>query len=86
MIERVKDWKTTIPGLVIGMCLIGAAVIAMWLHRDWTWREVVDFVGGLAVVVAGALARSGVVRAVQQNAATAPGLDQPKEPPAGVSR
>ena len=66
MVERVKDWKTTIPGVIIGVALIVAALYVMRLHNDWTWREVLDFVGGLAVVVGGLLARSSVPAAEPQ--------------------
>lgn len=58
MLKRVKDLRTTIPGLLIGLALIAAAVATLRLQPDWDWKAVVGFVGGISAIALGALSHS----------------------------
>jgi len=58
MIDRLKDWRTTVPALVIGALIIGAMLYAMRSRPEWGLPELVAFGGGVATIITGALTKS----------------------------
>lgn len=77
MQDRIKDLKTTVPGLIIGLALIAAALYTMRVQPDWDWKAITGFIGGLASIVVGALVRSEPTQAV---APAAPAMQAPAVP------
>lgn len=70
MLDRFKDWKTTILGL-----LIAAVIIAALLTRPtWDAADFATFIGGVAAAIFGAWARSSAVPDASPKAPTAPPL------------
>lgn len=58
MLERLKDLKTTIPGLLLGLALMASALYTMKIRPDWGIPEILALVGGLGTMGLGALASS----------------------------
>lgn len=58
VIERVKDWKSTLLGLVVGLAIITATLYAMHERPQWGWPELLGFASGLGTILWGALTKS----------------------------
>ena len=79
MFDRLKDWRTTVPALIIGALIIGAMLYAMHSRPEWGLPELVAFGGGVATIITGALTKSAQP-ATEKPAAPA----VPPVPPLGV--
>lgn len=72
MLERFKDWKTTVPALLIGGAIVGAMLYAMRARPEWGIPELVAFGGGVATIIVGALTRSAPADAAPKAPAVPP--------------